>query len=115
MQRKYKNLEYFICTFSFHQKHYLVKPILLACGHVACHQCVEDLKNNTSLKKINCLKCNNDISLEIDYDESTPLKNYMSDYSDKIMESLTQDFEETLSKAKSKINIFILKYVMYQC
>ena len=99
------NLEDFICVFSFQKKHYIEKPIMLTCGHVACHQCVEDFKNNTGFKKINCLKCNKENSLEAIYAESNMIKNYMDDNSDKIIESLKIEFEETLNKAKSKFNI----------
>ena len=114
MKRTTNTLEDFICAFSFQQKHYFEKPILLACGHVACHQCVKDLKNNTGLKKINCLKCNKENSLETEYVESDVIKNYMNLCSDKIMESLKLEFEETLTKAKSKINLNKINFIMYK-
>ena len=103
MKRKNNNLEDFNCAFSFQQKHYIVNPITLTCGHAACNKCVEDLKNYTAFKKINCLKCNKENRLDVNYAESNMIKNYMDDNSDNIMESLKQEFEETLKKAKSKI------------
>ena len=102
MKKRNNNLEDFICAFSFQHKHYVEKPIVLLCGHAACHQCVKDFKNNTGFKKIQCLICNKDNSLENDYVESNLIKNYIEDNFDKITESLKQEFEETLRKAKSK-------------
>ena len=75
---------------------------MLTCGHAACNKCVDDLKNNTGLIKVNCLKCKKESSLERDYVESDLMKNYMNDYSDKILENLKQEYEETVKKSKSK-------------
>ena len=97
------DLEDFICAFSILGKHCIETPIMLTCGHSACLKCVNDLKTQTGLKKVNCLKCHKENSLENNYFESIPMKNYMNSCSDKILESLKQEFEETLKKAKSKI------------
>ena len=51
------------------------------------------------------MKCNKENSLDANYAESNMIKNYKYDNSDKIMESLKLEFEETLIKAKCKLNI----------
>ena len=75
---------------------------MLSCGHVACLKDVQDLKENTGLKKVTCLKYNENNSLEINYFESNLIKNFMNLCSDKILESLKQEFEKTLKQVKSK-------------
>ena len=97
------NSEDFNCAFSFLHKHCVETPIMLARGHAACLNCVNDLKKRTGLKIVKCLKCNEENSLEANYVESNMMKNYMNGCSDKILESLKQEFEETLKEAKSKI------------
>ena len=75
---------------------------MLSCGHVICLKFLNDFKKKTELKKVKCLKCSKENSLEIDYVESDLMKNYMNDYSDKILENLKQEYEETVKKSKSK-------------
>ena len=105
MTKNIGNLEDFICALSFQHKHYLEKPILFTCGHAACNECVDNLKSNTGLKQIKCLKCNKENSLEVDYVESGLLKNYMNLCAEKITQSLEKEFDETVQKSKSIKNI----------
>ena len=102
MERKIDDLESFICAFSFQHKHYLEKPVILTCGHAACYYCVDSFKKNTGLKQIKCLKCNGENSLEIDYKDDDLMKNHMKDNYDRIIESIKQEYEEKLKKAKGK-------------
>jgi hypothetical protein len=101
MAKNIDNLEDFICALSFQQKHYLEKPIIFSCGHAACNECVDNLKSNTGLKQIKCLKCRKENSLEVDYVESDLLKNYMNLCAEKITKSLEKEFDETVKKSKS--------------
>ena len=105
--KKKINLKDFICALSYQHQHYTQKPIMLSCGHAACFKCLNDFKKTTGLKQVKCLKCNKKNSLEIDYFESDLMKNYMNDYSDKILDDLKNKFEETQIKAKGK-NILLL-------
>jgi hypothetical protein len=101
MTKNIGNLKDFICALSFQHKHYLEEPIMFSCGHAACNQCVDNLKSNTGLKQIKCLKCNKENSLEVDYVESDLLKNYMNLFSEKITKSLEKEFDETVKKSRS--------------
>ena len=105
MTKNIDNLEDFICARSFQHKLYLEEPIMFSCGHAACNQCVDNLKSNTGLKQIKCLKCNKENSLEVDYVESGLLKNYMNLCAEKITQSLEKEFDETVQKSKSIKNI----------
>ena len=105
MTKNIDNLEDFICALSFQHKHYLEKPILFTCGHAACNECVDNLKSNTGLKQIKCLKCNKENSLENNYVEFDLLKNYMNLCAEKITQSLEKEFDETVQKSKSIKNI----------
>jgi hypothetical protein len=102
MQRKNENLKDFICALSFQHEHYIEKPVMLSCEHGACNECVNNFKNNTGLKQIKCFKCNKESSIEIDYKQSKLLQNYMNLCSDKILENLNNEFEETVKKSKGK-------------
>ncbi len=108
MQKKREYLEDFLCAFSFHHKHYLEDPVTLLCGHASCIACVENLKNNTGLKEIKCLKCNRVANLENEYFVSDLIKNYINDNSDNNFKSLKQQFEEILIQGRSEIKI--IKY-----
>jgi transcription elongation factor Elf1 len=101
MKRKNHNLEDFICVLSFQHKHYVQEPVMLFCGHAACGSCIDDVKKNTGLEKVKCMKCSKENNLESDYHESDLMNNYMNDNYDKILETLKNEFEETLKKAKS--------------
>jgi hypothetical protein len=118
MTKNIDNLEDFICALSFQHKHYLEKPIIFSCGHAACNRCVDNLKTNTGLKQIKCLKCNKENSLEVDYVESDLLKNYMNLCAEKITQSLEKEFDETVQKSKSikkykiKLNIAFKRFLL---
>jgi hypothetical protein len=105
MKKNVDNLEDFICALSFQHNHYLENPILLLCEHAACTKCIDDLKNNAVLKEVKCLKCNKENNLEINYNESNLIKNLMTHYSDKILASIIEEYEETLGKVKGKFLI----------
>ena len=107
MTKNIGNLEDFICALSFQHKHYLEKPIIFSCGHAACNECVDNLKSNTGLKQIKCLKCNKESSLEVDYVESDLLKNYMNLCAEKITKNLEKELDETVQKSRRKRNIII--------
>ena len=104
------NLKDFICALSYQHQHYIQKPIMLSCGHAACFKCLNDFKKKTGLKQVKCLKCNKENSLEIDYVESDLMKTFMNLCSDKILEKLKINFEETHRKAKSKMKLIICAY-----
>ena len=101
------SLEDFICALSFNHKHFLDEPIILSCGHASCIKCFQDLKNNTGSSIFNCLKCDekNSFGIEMNFAKSNLIKKYMNANADKILESLSQEFEETFKKAKSD-NLF---------
>ena len=101
MQINNEYLKDFTCALSFKYEHFIEFPVLLSCEHAACKQCVDNLKSNTGLKQIKCLKCNKENSLEVDYVESDLLKNYMSLCAEKITQSLEKEFDETVQKSKS--------------
>ena len=111
MERKTINLEDFICAISYQHKHYIDKPIMLSCGHVICLKFLNDFKKKTELKKVKCLKCSKENSLEIDYVESDLMKNYMNLFSDKMLEDLKNKFEETQRKARSKNKLLLLIHI----
>ena len=111
------HLEDFICMLSIQNSHFVEKPISLSCGHAACFKCLQELKENTQLYEVSCLKCKKENSLEIEYFESDLIKNYMKIFSDKIIEALDHKYKglikalnsenKTLLVAYKRINYFI--------
>jgi hypothetical protein len=118
MTKNIDNLEDFICARSFQHKLYLEDPIMFSCGHAACNQCVDNLKSNTGLKQIKCLKCNKENSLEVDYDEADLIKRFMRIHSRDITKSLEKEFDEIVRKSKSiknykiRLNIAFKRFLM---
>ena len=106
MQINNEYLKDFTCALSFKYEHFIEFPVLLSCEHAACNGCVNNFKNNTGLKQIKCLKCNKESSLEIDYKQSKLIQNCMNACSEKILERLNKEFEETLKKSKCKFKTF---------
>jgi hypothetical protein len=94
--------EDFVCALSFQNKHFATEPVLLECTHCACYDCVKAFKENTNLKKVNCLKCNEESSLEINYIVSEMIKNYMNLCSKSILNCLNSQYNDLFGDFKSK-------------
>ena len=101
MEINSKKLYEFSCSLGYQNEHIVKEPVLLECTHAACFGCVQDFKNNTGLKRVNCLKCNRESSLEKNYTVVEMIKNYMDISSKNIMNSLTLQYNELYGNLKS--------------
>ena len=105
MDTKNNKLEDFICVLSFQEKHFLERPITLRCGHSACIECFHAYKKNSGLSKFNCFKCDKENNLENDYFESDLIKNYMSIFSEDILNCLNSQYDDLHEKYISNIEL----------
>ena len=83
------------------EKHFLVNPVLLQCGHFMCFNCARDEKINEAT--VHCGTCDKDGAVNFETNPATVLMNkQIESYLGKLFDIVQQKCKTTLSNLKCK-------------
>lgn len=107
------NLDSLRCALSY-DAHFIQCPIPLTCGHAVCKKCIPiilDENSNIIKKTIVCDICGQENKSDLSVvQESIVIKNLLDMNFGKFLEGICSNFEESLSKLKSKRKVKFCYY-----